>query len=118
MKQTQSNQSLSNMVYKAIQDQIFREIIKLLYGPDLSTQITSYTKLELSAVSISGMGSLIPVSLCEISFLGSGMETWYVVLNCQLFFKADSVSGREVISKPRSETVVVKGNKVMLQNKQ
>ena len=35
---------------------------------------------SLSFDSISGIGSLIPVSLCEISFLGSGMETWYVVL--------------------------------------
>ena len=80
MKQTQSNQSRSNVVFIAIQDQIFWEIIQLFYGPDLSTQITSYTKLELSAVSISGVGSLIPVSLCEISLLGSGMETRYVVL--------------------------------------
>ena len=76
MKQTQSNQSLSNMVYKVIQDQIFWEIIKLLYEPDLSTPIT---KLELSAVSISGMGSLIPVSLCEISLLGSGMESCHLL---------------------------------------
>ena len=68
------------MVYKFVQDQIFWEIIKLLYETDLSTQIAPYTKLELSAVSISGMGSLIPVSLCEISLLGSGMETRFVVL--------------------------------------